>query len=356
MQALLYYRKLDLSSGTAQLIRMQALGLRAAGVATTLACQHGALRFFLRTGMRVRRTSAAALARVRDGAQVLVDHGLEIPTADLVFVHNLHSHSNLYLGRADLVPKAAAERAFFAALASDVPVVANSGLVKQALREHFALEPARIVVHHPGYQAARFSAESRVELRNAARREPRIDDSTPLIGFVTSGDFHKRGLDLFLECAERISDARSDARFLVVGARHLPESAARHPLLTIGKLSYRPKNHRPERWMAALDLFVYAARVEEFGMVLLEAAALGVPIVTSRRVGASECLPADYEEWLIDVPDADLLAGHALRLLDDAATRTRLAARGAEHVRAFDDRAYAAATAATIMAQNRRLK
>jgi glycosyltransferase involved in cell wall biosynthesis len=356
MQALLYHRKLDLSSGTAQLMRMQVAGLRAAGVATTLACQHGALRFFLRTGMRVRRTSAAALARARDRAEVLVDHGLEIPTADVVFVHNLHSRSNLYLGRADLVAKAAAERTFFASLASDVPVVANSGLVRQALQEHFALEPARIIVHHPGYQAARFRAERRSELRDAARRELRIDDSTPLIGFVTSGDFQKRGLDLFLECAERISDARRDAHFFVVGSRRLPESAARHPLLTLGKLSYRPKNHQPERWMAALDVFLYPARFEEFGMVVLEAAALGVPIVTSRRVGASECLPADYQPWLSAAPDSELLAAHALRLLDDTATRTRLAARAAEHARAFDDRAYAAATAVTIMAQNRRLK
>jgi glycosyltransferase involved in cell wall biosynthesis len=355
MQALLYRRKLDLGSGTAQLMRVQAAGLRAAGVDATLACERGALRFFLRTGMRVRRTSAAALARARNGA-LLVDHGLEIPTADVVFVHNLHSRSNLYLGRAELVAAAAAEHTFFAALASDAPVVANSELVKRALCEHFALVDERVLVHHPGYQSARFRVERRARLRRAARRELGIDDSTPLLGFVTSGDFYKRGLDTFLESAERIAAARRDARFLVVGARRLPEPAARHPLLAARTLSYRPKNHRPDLWIAALDVFIYPARFEEFGLVLVEAAALGVPIVTSRRVGASECLPPEYEPWLIDAPDGGVLAQQALRLLDDTVERNRLASSAAEYVRAFDDRAYAAATAATVLGQNRRLR
>jgi glycosyltransferase involved in cell wall biosynthesis len=355
MQALLYHRKLDLGSGTAQLMRMQAIGLRAAGVEARLACQRGALRFFLRTGIRVRRTSAAALARSHNG-HLLVDHGLEIPSADVVFVHNLHTRSNVYLGRLDLADKIEAERVFFSALRRETPVVANSALVKSALCEEFALEPERVVVHHPGYQAARFSLDHRAELRNAARRELGLGAATPLVGFVTSGDFYKRGLDTFLESAERIAARCPDARFLVVGARRLPEAAASHSLVTLGKLSYRPKNHHPERWIAALDVFLYPARFEEFGMVLLEAAALGVPIVTTKRVGASECLPPDYSAWLADEPDAERLADDALSLLADTAIGERLAAAAAEHVRAFDDRAYAAATAATIVAQNRRLK
>ena len=129
---------------------------------------------------------------------------------------------------------------------------------------------------------------------------------------MTSGDFAKRGLDLFLATAPRGSrSARPDARFLVVGSKELPERRARRMRSCArGVVLYRPKSRAPERWFAALDLFLYAARFEEFGMVVAEAQAMGVPVLTSRLVGASECLPDAYARWLLDGPEP---AGMAAR-------------------------------------------
>jgi hypothetical protein len=81
--------------------------------------------------------------------------------------------------------------------------------------------------------------------------------------------------------------------------------------------------------------------------------------VTSRLVGAAECLPPAYERWLAERPTPDDLAERALALLADAKARSELALAGAESVRRYDDRAYANATIALIAAvaaQKRRLK
>src|SRR5690606_181714 len=102
------------------------------------------------------------------------------------------------------------------------------------------------------------------------------------------------GLDVFLDAAERIASGHSDVRFLVVGSRRMPESMRCHPLLASGKMTHRPKSTHPERWIAALDVFLYAAHFEEFGMVVSEAQAFEVPVLTSRHVGAAECLPTEY--------------------------------------------------------------
>ena len=136
----------------------------------------------------------------------------------------------------------------------------------------------------------------------------------------------------------------------------LPNDAGRHTLFTSGKAAYRPKNHWPELWMAALDLFVYPARYEEFGMVVLEAAALGVPVVTSRRVGAAECLPPEYARWLSEAPDVDEFAARTLTLLRDTTVRTQLSVAGMRAAETQDARRYGTETAATILAQKRRLK
>jgi glycosyltransferase involved in cell wall biosynthesis len=183
-----------------------------------------------------------------------------------------------------------------------------------------------------------------------------LHGDAPLVGLITSGDFQKRGLDRFVRCAELVAAERADARFLVVGSKSLPDSVRAHPLATSGRLLHRPKSRDPERWFAALDVFLYPALFEEFGMVVSEAQAMGLPIVTSRMVGATECLAPVYERWLAARPDAEVLSRHVLELLASGEARHELAAAGIASSRACDDRAYARASVATILLQKRRLK
>src|SRR5262249_54319144 len=233
-----------------------------------------------------------------------VDHGLCVPNAAVVFVHNLATEANAHVPRPDWAAQAAAERDFFAALRKDALLVANSRLVANALCARFGAAPERVVVQHPGFQAARFNPSRAAELRAVARRELGVAADAPRGGLITSGDVEKRGLDEFVAAAERITAGRPDTRFLVVGSKSLPLAVRRHALAATGRLLHRPKSRAPERWFAALDLFLYPALFEEFGMVVLEAQAVGLAVVTSRRVGAAECLPPIYERWLTERPVA----------------------------------------------------
>jgi glycosyltransferase involved in cell wall biosynthesis len=356
MNVVLHRPSLDARSGAGQLLATQWRGLRSAGVPVLLACERGAFKFWLRTGVRARRCSAAEIERLQAHGATIVDHGLSFPGAELVFVHNLAIEAARHLpgdGAAEVVRR---ERDFFAALRASTTVVANSQLVADALREHFGLAGERVVVLHPGFDSRRYSARRALELRVAARRSLGVEAGAPLVGFVTSGDFAKRGLDLFLDCAARIAAVRADARFLVVGSKRLPDEARAHALVRAGVVHYRPKSRHPEPWFAALDLFLYAARFEEFGMVIAEAQAMRVPVLTSRRVGASECLPSSYAAWLLDSPEPEVMAERAVALLADADQRARLAEAAAATVIAFDERAYVEGTRRLLAAQNPRLK
>ena len=361
MTIVLYRRRLSLTSGAGQLIRMQAEGLRSEGQDVRVACSRGAFGFFLHTRLPVKLMSTATLKALAASPDYLVvDHQMVLPEADLVFVHNLTTEGLRHLSRDDWARSAAGEAEFFRALNPRAPVVANSELVKRGLIEHFALDPARVVVHYPGFSADRFAPQDRGALSNpestrgnsATRRQARgslgIGASVPVVGFVTSGDFDKRGLDIFLESAERIAAAKPDVRFLVVGAKRLPGWALRHPLVTNGRVLHRPKSSRPGRWFAALDVFLYPARFEEFGMVVSEAQASGLPILTSRRVGAAECLPEDYEPWLVDEPEAAVFAEKALSLLSDEKARFSLAEAGLASIASFDREHYVRATVGMV--------
>lgn len=356
MTVVLYRPSLDARSGAGQLLTMQWRGLTAAGVPTLLACDRGALKFWLRTGVRARSRSAAQIERLQAEGAVVVDHGPSIPSAELVFVHNVAAEAARHRNEPVAAAALERERHFFRALRASTLVVANSKLTASALHEHFGLERERVAVLYPGFDSRRFSPQRAAQLRAAARRSLGVDEGAPLVGLVTSGDFAKRGLDLYLDCAARIATARPDVRFLVVGSKRLPDEASAHPLVRSGVVRHRPKSARPEPLFAALDLFLYPARFEEFGMVLAEAQAMGVPVLTSRCVGAAECLPAAYAPWLLERPEPAVMAERAVALLGDAELRARLARAAADTVVAFDERAYVEGTRRLLAAQNPRLK
>ena len=69
-------------------------------------------------------------------------------------------------------------------------------------------------------------------------------------------------------------------------------------------------------------------REEGLGMVLLEAAATGVPIVGSRVGGIPECMLEDKTGFLVPERDADALARRMAELLEDPVRRHRMGAAG----------------------------
>lgn len=354
MTITLYRPSLRLTSGAGQLIRMQAEGLRAAGAQVQVACRTGALKFRWRTKLPTRRITLDAMRALASSArQLLVDHGAIVPEARVVFVHNVMAEAARYVPGAEWESSAGEERAFYSALRDDAVLVANSEAARRALVEHFGLR--KIVVEYPGFDASRFAGIGE-SARRVARSRLGVRSDEPLVGFVTSGHFQKRGLDVFLDAATRIAKARPDARFLVVGSRRLPEWARRHALVERGVLRHRPKSQRPEPWFAALDVFLYPAHYEEFGIVVSEAQALGLPVLTSRRVGAAECLPAAYADgWLLERPDAAGFAERALALLEDGDARRRLGEAGRAAIGRFDRARYVAATVRLILAAQKEL-
>ena len=84
------------------------------------------------------------------------------------------------------------------------------------------------------------------------------------------------------------------------------------------------------------DVFALLSRHEPWGVVVNEAAASGLPLVLSDRVGAAYDLLREGENGLLVPPDDVHAAAGALRKLgDDAALRRRMGERSRELVRAW---------------------
>lgn len=69
----------------------------------------------------------------------------------------------------------------------------------------------------------------------------------------------------------------------------------------------------PEALMREADVVVTSSREEGLGTVMLDALAIGKPVVATRGGGLPEIVP---EEWLVEVGDAAALGDRVLRALD----------------------------------------
>ncbi len=89
------------------------------------------------------------------------------------------------------------------------------------------------------------------------------------------------------------------------------------------------------RELSRADVFCLPSRQEGFGIVFLEAMAVGLPIAAAEAAATPETAPHDEVSLLVPPDDAEALAGALVRLLRDDNLRQRLAAAGRARWRRF---------------------
>jgi glycosyltransferase involved in cell wall biosynthesis len=135
----------------------------------------------------------------------------------------------------------------------------------------------------------------------------------------------EKGLDTLLRAAEA-----AEARALVVGSG--PERARLERLGSNAIFTGELAADRVLEAYAAADVFALLSSHEPWGVAVNEAAAAGLPLVLSDRVGAAADLLRDGENGVL-VPPGDVgRAADAIRLLRDDDRRRRYGARSRELV------------------------
>ena len=134
-----------------------------------------------------------------------------------------------------------------------------------------------------------------------------------------------------MRAAALISARRAGVKFVIIGEDKSSQMDHRKTLESlIAELSLTEKVAMPG-WqndiagaLAALTLFVSAARSEPFGLSIVEAMAAGLPVVAAASEGAVEIIEDGVSPKLVAVDDAESLAEAINDLLNDPIERSRL--------------------------------
>ena len=195
----------------------------------------------------------------------------------------------------------------------------------QASKSQYAARPSRIIP--PGVDVVRFHPDDAA--RAAVRARLGWDDGTPIVGFL--GRFvAAKGLRVLMQALENV---RQPWRALFVGGGPMADAlsafSAAHPgrvqVLTDVSHGDVPAH------LNAMDLMCAPSQTtarwrEQFGRMLIEAMACGVPVVASR----SGEIPHVVGDAGVVVDESDVASWTSAidRLLNDRAVRRDLSARG----------------------------
>lgn len=201
---------------------------------------------------------------------------------------------------------------------SDAAVIAISHQLAGELRELYGRKgPVEVIPH--GVDVERFSPEACARVRPQVREELGLGAGERMALYV--GDLRK-GAAVTLEALARVPGlvlhvvTRGDTAPYRVRAERLGLGA---------RVRFHPPAEEIERFYAAADLFVCPTPYDAFGMVITEAMACGLPVVTTRAAGASELMEHREHGLLLDeAGDAGALAAALRELAEDEALRERL--------------------------------
>jgi glycosyltransferase involved in cell wall biosynthesis len=145
--------------------------------------------------------------------------------------------------------------------------------------------------------------------------------------FVGKG-FRKKGLDVLLQACEILKSRGKRCHLLIAGLKRKPIDAARLMFMGLSdRVTYLGFCKDMQAVYARASAIVLPSRIEPFGMAPLQGAAAGLVPIVSNMCGAAEVLHDGVDSLILQNHlDANDLANHMQRLIDDSEMTSKLAA------------------------------
>jgi glycosyltransferase involved in cell wall biosynthesis len=222
----------------------------------------------------------------RAGVRWARRHGLpSVETYHTLFEEYFH-HYLPFLPRAWLA--AAARRISRKECDGVTAVIAPSSAMKQALLGYGVTSPVHIIP--TGIRSADFSGSD----GTAFRARHGIAPERPVMAYVGRVAFEKN-LDFLLRVTAQARRELPDLLFVIAGEgpahARLERAVAKRGLAgNVRFVGYLERKTELPACYCAADVFVFASKTETQGLVLLEAMALGVPVVALAAMGTRDVL------------------------------------------------------------------
>jgi glycosyltransferase involved in cell wall biosynthesis len=193
-----------------------------------------------------------------------------------------------------------------------------SNWVRNSLIVDYGVHEQKIRVLSPGVNLQKWCCPNRPSAgRSQDTSLPSATGRRVKVLFVGQ-EFERKGGDLLVKIAERAEFQSLEYHFVTndfSGPRG--ENVFVHP-------GMQPNSDALINLYREADIFVLPTRAETYGLVILEAMAMGLPVIATRVGGIGEVVMEGETGYTVSVDDEGGLADRLRRLVNDGALRARL--------------------------------
>lgn len=186
-----------------------------------------------------------------------------------------------------------------------------------------------------GVSLKKFDISQRGIFRDEIRNKYHIPDDAFVYGFVgrITGD---KGINELLSATKNILNGHNDIYVLLIGGMDKEESVD-SDLYDWSKSNshviYCGSTNEVQRYMAAMDCYVMPSYREGFGLTVVEAGAMGIPVICTNIPGPTDAIRNEENGLIIEKKDEESLKNAILKLYTNSELAKELGQAGYKNVK-----------------------
>jgi UDP-glucose:(heptosyl)LPS alpha-1,3-glucosyltransferase len=180
-------------------------------------------------------------------------------------------------------------------------IVVNSHMVQRHFQEFYAVPAADLRVVRSAIDPGRFVQADRLRRRLECRQEWNLEPGQTVALFVAM-NYRLKGLDPLLRSLPRMKHADAFRLVVIGNPRTKPYERLARRLGVADRVRFLGPRRDVENGYFAADFLVHPTFYDPCSLVVLEALACGLPVITSRFNGAAELLHPPHDGQVIDNP------------------------------------------------------
>ncbi len=184
-------------------------------------------------------------------------------------------------------------------------LIAISRSVRDYFVREYGLSPDEVHVACNGVDHAVFTPDLCAEGRPRIRAELGLSDDD-FVALFMGGLWFEKGLPQVIEALARCAEP---VRLVVVGRGEREHFAAQAAGLAVAeRITFVPHVDRPQDYFAMADCLVHPYHIEPFGLVVVEAAACGLPLLAARSGAALDLIDDGAGGLFVERDPGDIAA------------------------------------------------
>jgi len=192
-------------------------------------------------------------------------------------------------------------------------LIALSPAVRDDLNRFYGVPASDVDVLPNGFHPAEFHPGVRVRHRLEQRRRLGIPSAAWVVLFVAN-EWERKGLVPLMEAVAQMKDSSVH----LVAAGRLPTGFIMHSAAKLGiqdRVHMVEQTSRVNESFGMADAFALPTIYEAWGMVIIEALACGLPVLTSQTAGASVAIQPGVNGYLLANPEEPQAVAEGLQKL-----------------------------------------